>query len=124
MAAQAAASLDHVARVYTRSDLLAGRVQRDDIGRAFSLGFHGPRSGNLLILQEPYYLFDATGTSHGTPYGYDTHVPIIFLGSRIKAKAYPQRVAVNDFAPALAAILEIEQPSGSVGRVSSEMLEQ
>ena len=123
VAAQAASTEEHIARVYTRHDLIAGQVQRDDIGRAVSLGFYGPRSGNLLILQEPYYLFEATGTSHGTPYDYDTHVPIIFLGLRIKARSYPQRVAVNDIAPTLAAILQIEQPSGSIGRVLNEMLE-
>jgi predicted AlkP superfamily pyrophosphatase or phosphodiesterase len=123
VAAQAASTEEHISRVYTRHDLLAGQVQRDDIGRAVSLGFYGPRSGDLLILQEPYYLFEATGTSHGTPYDYDTHVPVIFLGSRIKARSYPQRIAVNDIAPTLAAILQIEQPSGSIGRVLSEMLE-
>jgi len=123
VAAQAASTEDHIARVYTRHDLLAGQVQRDDIGRAVSLGFYGPRSGDLVILQEPYYLFEATGTSHGTPYDYDTHVPMIFMGSRIKARSYPERVAVNDIAPTLAAILQIQEPAGSVGRVLSEMLE-
>jgi predicted AlkP superfamily pyrophosphatase or phosphodiesterase len=123
VAAQAAASEEHIARVYTRNELMAGLVQHDDIGRAFSLGLYGPRSGNLFILQEPYYLFDATGTSHGTPYNYDTHVPIIFLGPHIKTRSYPQRVAVNDIAPTLAAILQINEPSGSMGRVLTELLE-
>jgi predicted AlkP superfamily pyrophosphatase or phosphodiesterase len=123
-AAQAALTEDHIARVYTRHELQTGQVQRDDIGRAMSLGFYGPRSGDLFILQEPYYLFDATGTSHGTPYDYDNHVPVIFLGPHIKSRVYPQRISVNDIAPTLAAILQIEQPSGSIGRVLSEMLEQ
>jgi arylsulfatase A-like enzyme len=123
VAAEAASTEEHIARVYTRHDLLAGEVQRDGIGRAVSLGFYGPRSGNLLILQEPYYLFEATGASHGTPYDYDTHVPVIFLGAHIKARSYLQRIAVNDIAPTLAAILQIEQPSGSIGRVLSEILE-
>jgi predicted AlkP superfamily pyrophosphatase or phosphodiesterase len=124
VAAQAALAEDHIARVYTRHEVETGQVQRDDIGRAISLGFYGPRSGDLFILQEPYYLFEAKGTSHGTPYDYDTHVPVIFLGPHIKARVYPQRIAVNDIAPTLAAILQIEQPSGSTGRVLSEMLEQ
>ncbi len=123
VAAQAASTEEHIARVYTRHDLLNGQVQRDDIGRAMSLGFYGPRSGDLFILQEPYYLFEATGTSHGTPYYYDNHVPIIFLGSGINARWFTNRVAVNDIAPTLAAILEVEQPSGSIGRVLSEMLQ-
>jgi predicted AlkP superfamily pyrophosphatase or phosphodiesterase len=122
VAAEAVSTEEHIARVYTRHDILGGQVQRDEVGRAVSLGFYGPRSGDLIILQEPYYLFDATGTSHGTPYDYDTHVPIIFLGPRIRAQAYSQRVAVNDVAATLAAILQIEQPSASIGRVLSEML--
>ena len=122
VAASAAQAEAHIARIYTRHEILSGNVQRDDIGRAMSLGFYGPRSSDLLILQEPYYLFDATGTSHGTPYDYDNHVPVIFAGPQIKAGTYPQKIAVNDIAPTLAAILGIEQPSGSIGRILAEVL--
>jgi predicted AlkP superfamily pyrophosphatase or phosphodiesterase len=123
VAAEAARTQDHIARVYTAYDLQEGAVQRDDIGRAFSLGFFGPRSGDLFILPEPYYLFESTGTSHGTPYGYDAHVPVVFLGAGIKPGAYSQRIAVNDIAPTLAALLEVEQPSGSSGHILREILE-
>jgi hypothetical protein len=123
VAADAVMTEPHIARVYTRHDLLAGRVQPDDIGRAASLGFYGPRSGDLLIITEPYYLFYATGTSHGTPYDYDNHVPVIFLGTGIKPGQYLNRIAVNDIAPTLASILKVEQPSGSIGRILNEMFE-
>lgn len=123
VAAQAASQEAHIARVYTRDELLSGQVQRDEIGRAFSLGFYGPRSGDVLVLQEPYYLFEATGTSHGTPYDYDSHVPLIFFGPGIQARTYLGKVATNDVAPTLAEILGIEAPSGSMGRVLSEMLQ-
>jgi predicted AlkP superfamily pyrophosphatase or phosphodiesterase len=122
VAAEAAGSAEHIFRVYTRHDLLAGRVQQDSISRAVSVGFFGPRSGDLFIIQEPYYLFDATGTTHGTPYDYDNHVPILFLGTGIKPGSYSRTVAVNDIAPTVAAILQVETPSGSVGHVLSEIL--
>jgi hypothetical protein len=122
VAAEAAAAEDHIARVYTRHDLLSGSVQKDSLGQAMSFGFYGPRSGDLLILPEPYYVFEATGTGHGTPYGYDTHVPVIFLGPDIKAGEYRQPIAVNDIAPTLSSLLDVEAPSGSIGRVLSEML--
>jgi arylsulfatase A-like enzyme len=78
----------------------------------------------VYILQEPYYLFGgSSGTSHGTPYNYDNHVPIAFLGPGIKPGTYSQTVAVNDIAPTLAAILGVTEPSGSVGRVLTEMLQ-
>jgi hypothetical protein len=112
----------HIARVLTRSQLSRGEVQQDPIGRAFTAGFFPERSGDVFVLQEPYYLWDATGTSHGTPYGYDNHVPVIFMGAGIRAGQYSQPAAPNDIAPTLATILQIETPSGSVGHVLREIL--
>ncbi|HVP00349.1 MAG TPA: alkaline phosphatase family protein [Bryobacteraceae bacterium] len=122
VAADTALAEKHIARAYTRHDLESGRVQQDSIGHAASVGFYGPRSGDLYVLQEPYYLFDASGTSHGTPYNYDTHVPVIFFGPWIKAGTYPGKILVNDIAPTLAALLGVAQPTGSIGRVLAEML--
>jgi len=76
-----------------------------------------------MLLQDPYYLFEATGTSHGTPYDYDTHVPVIFLGAGIKTGDYRQTITVNDIAPTLAELLGVEQPAGSIGRILSEIFE-
>jgi len=123
VAAAAARTVDHIARVYTAQELQTGAVQQDNISRAFSLGFYGPRSGDLFLLQEPYYLFDAAGTSHGTPYAYDTQVPVLFWGPGIKPGTYAGAIAVNDIAPTLAALLGTAQPSGSIGRVLREMFE-
>lgn len=124
VAAQAASAEPHIARVYTRDQILKGEVQRDDIGRAASLGFYGPRSADLYILQEPYYLFEGTGTSHGTPYDYDNHIPVIFFGPGVKPGDYWGRIAMNDIAPTLSAMLGIEAPSGSIGRVLSELISE
>jgi predicted AlkP superfamily pyrophosphatase or phosphodiesterase len=123
VAADAAMTENHISRVYTRHDLMAGRVQQDSIGKALTLSFYSPRSGDVFIVPEPYYLTEATGTSHGTPYGYDTHVPVIFFGPQIKPGSFHQNIAVNDIAPTLATILGVETPSGSIGRVLSEILE-
>jgi hypothetical protein len=123
-AADAARAEEHIARVYTRRELLNGAVQNDQIGAAVSAGFYGPRSGDLFILPEPYYLFEPTGTSHGTPYEYDTHVPLIFLGRGIRPGTYSLAVAINDVAPTLATLLGVGQPSGSIGRILNEMLER
>jgi arylsulfatase A-like enzyme len=87
-------------------------------------GFYRQRSGDLFVIPEAYYIFgNPPGTSHGTPFNYDTHVPVIFMGPGIKAGEYYGHVAVNDIAPTLAALLGIEEPSGSVGRVLNEMLQ-
>jgi hypothetical protein len=121
VAAEAARSGDHIARVYTWHELQEGGVRQDAIARAVTMGFYGPRFGSLYILPEPYYLFEATGTSHGTPYEYDNHVPVIFLGPGIGPGVYTRTIAVNDIAPTLAALLGVDQPGGSMGSVLSEL---
>jgi len=113
---------EHIARVYTRTQLLNDAVQSDPVGVALRNGFNAERSGSLVMVLEPYWITAAAGANHGTPYDYDTHVPMLFLGPRIKAGRYDSNVAPNDIAPTLATILDIETPSGSSGRVLTEML--
>jgi hypothetical protein len=122
VAANAVRLYPHVARVYTHTQLVNGEVPHDAIGISLRNGFNPVRSGSVLFILDPYWIFSATGAAHGTPYGYDTHVPMLFLGARIKPGRYHANVAPNDIAPTLATILDIETPSGSVGRVLTEML--
>lgn len=121
-AARAASALPHVARVYTRDQLLAGAVADDRIGRRILRGFNAQRSGDLEILLEPYWLRQAQGTTHGTPYNYDAHIPLIIMGSRVKPGEYAAPVALNDLAPTLATLARVEIPAGSAGRVLTEAL--
>jgi hypothetical protein len=121
-AAETARALPHIARVFTSDELEQGEGVSDPVGRAVLLGFYGSRWGDLVILPEPYYIFSASGTTHGLPYDYDTHVPVIFMGSAIRAGVRHERIAVNDIAPTLAALLEIETPSGSFGKILSGIL--
>jgi predicted AlkP superfamily pyrophosphatase or phosphodiesterase len=124
-AAEIARGLPFIARVFTREDLLNGNAAADSVGRSMQLGFYASRSSDLILLPEPYCMFfTAPGTTHATPYGYDTHVPLIFYGAGIKKGLHYQPVAINDVAPTLAAILEVETPSGSSGRILSEVIEQ
>lgn len=120
-AAQALSQVPHVFRVYTREQLATGAVQQDPISRRVMNGFYARRSGDVEILLEPYWMFTQNGATHGTPFGYDTHVPVIFMGPGIRPGRYYESITPNDIAPTLAAILEIETPSGSVGHVLSEI---
>ena len=115
--------MPHIYRVYTRSQLSSGRVLTDLVDRRVAAGFHHERGSDLFIVSEPYWLFEARGTSHGTPYNYDSHVPVILMGPGIKPGRYLNRAAVNDIAPTLATLLEVETPSGASGRVLTEALE-
>ena len=109
--------------MYTSDQLQNGNIQPDPISRAVAYNFFAQRSGDYYVIEEPYYMFSAGGTTHGTPYDYDNHVPVIFFGVGIKPGSYHQKIAVNDIAPTLATILGVEQPAGSIGRVLGEILQ-
>jgi predicted AlkP superfamily pyrophosphatase or phosphodiesterase len=121
-AASVVRSHPHIFRVYTSDQLGSGHTLDDLIDRRVRNGYHAQRAADLFIVIEPYWLFESKGTSHGTPYNYDTHVPVILMGSAIKPGRYHRRAAVNDIAPTLATLLEIEMPTGSTGRVLDEAL--
>jgi hypothetical protein len=122
VAAAAVTQLPHVARVYTRDQLLRGEVANDRIGSRVLRGFNARRSGDLEIILEPYWMRQAQGTTHGTPYNYDAHIPLILMGPRVRAGEYAEAVALNDLAPTLATLVGVEIPAGSVGRVLTEAL--
>jgi arylsulfatase A-like enzyme len=124
VAAAAVAKVPHVARVYTRDQLLRGEVPNDRIGSRIIRGFNAQRSGDLEIILEPYWIRQAQGATHGTPYNYDAHIPLVLMGRRIKAGTYTDAVALNDLAPTLATIAGVEIPAASVGRVLTEALQQ
>lgn len=121
-AAAAASAVPRVTRVYTRDQLIRGDVPSDRIAQRVQRGFNTQRSGDLEILLEPYWIRQATGTSHGTPYAYDSHIPLILMGPRIKPGQYGDHAALNDLAPTLAALLGANMPSGAAGRVLTEAI--
>jgi hypothetical protein len=122
IAAEAAARVPHVARVYTRDQLQRGAVPNDRIGNRVMRGFNPQRSGDLEIILEPYWIRQAQGATHGTPYSYDAHIPLVLMGQRIRPGEYSAAIALNDLAPTLATLAGVEIPSGSVGRVLTEAL--
>jgi len=62
-------------------------------------------------------------SNHGSPWNYDTFVPIVFVGSGIEAARVSKPVTPYDIAPTLSARLGIKPPSGSVGKPLSEVVE-
>jgi arylsulfatase A-like enzyme len=120
-AAEAARHIAHVFRVYTREMLLNGTVDAQ-VGRRVMNGFYAPRGPDMYVLLEPYWLYGSKGTTHSTTFSYDAHVPVIFMGPGIKAGRFDKQISVNDVAPTLATYLDIETPSGSVGRCLAEIL--
>jgi hypothetical protein len=122
VAAAAAARVPHVARVYTRDQLLRGEVPNDRIASRVIRGFNAQRSGDLEIILEPYWIRQTQGATHGTPYDYDAHIPLVLMGRWIKPGSYADTVALDDLAPTLATIAGVDIPAGSFGRVLTEAL--
>jgi predicted AlkP superfamily pyrophosphatase or phosphodiesterase len=116
-AAEALRKLPYMFRVYTADQLEHDNQPGDPIGLLVERGYYRGRSGDLFLVQKPYWLASKQGTSHGTPFSYDTHVPLIFFGPGIRPGRHDENVRTADIAPTLAALLGVNTPSGSVGRI-------
>jgi len=123
-AASGAETVAPVWRTYTRSQILEGRVPPDPWSRRVLLSFHRERSGDVEVLLEPYWMSSSSGTTHGTAYSYDTHIPLMVMGPGIRPGRHDRAVVLNDLAPTLATLLGIETPSGSSGQALAEILER
>ena len=80
-------------------------------------GFNVKRSGDVLVNYEPAYVdFPHYGTTHGSPYSYDTHVPLLFYGWHVKHGSTTEQIYITDIAATLAMMLNIQFPNGSCGK--------
>ncbi len=120
VAAEALSLRPYVFRVFTREQLATG-ITSDRIGQAMTNDYFPRRSGDLFVLLDPYWMFSSGGTTHGTPFNYDTHVPVIFMGAGIKPGRYNANISITDIAPTLSTILNIEMPAGADGRALAEI---
>ena len=82
-------------------------------------GFRNERDADIVFVLKPNWLVwsNKKGTSHGTPYEYDTHVPLIFYGWKIKNSKSNAVVKITDIAPTVSKLLGIEKPEGATGKV-------
>jgi predicted AlkP superfamily pyrophosphatase or phosphodiesterase len=112
-----------VKEVYTATDL---RRNEFTLGRAhlLQMGYNHKASGDLLLILEPAWLSSSyKGTTHGTGYTYDTHVPIIFYGWNVPKGESSRFVNITDIAPTLSMLLDIRLPNGSTGHPILEILQ-
>jgi predicted AlkP superfamily pyrophosphatase or phosphodiesterase len=112
-----------VANAWTATDL-AKSQSRDGIARLVQRGFHVRRSADVCIQLQPGWIdwYRKQGTSHGSSYAYDTHVPLLFFGGGVRAGETHRAVSVCDIAPTVASWLDIQEPSGSIGQPVEELL--
>ena len=107
---------DGVQAAYTRTQLTAGVPAGDPVGRAVARSFHPKRCGDVAWVLKPYYLYSppvGTGTSHGTPHPYDTHVPLLVYGPGVRTGERSDRVSPQAAAVVLAAAAGLPPPAGA-----------
>lgn len=102
---------------YSRGQLLDGRAPGAWGQRIFN-GFNAERSGDVVLVLKPFILPSGgkSGTTHGAPYSYDTHIPVLFYGAGFKAGRYADEFNITDIAPTLCAALRMNEPAGSIGK--------
>jgi predicted AlkP superfamily pyrophosphatase or phosphodiesterase len=114
---------EHVNKVYTRSQL-EQEGYHNSTGELVQNGFDQKRSGDVFLILDPGVIsYSKTGSTHGTSYSYDTHVPLLFYGNGIKKGKTYERTVIPDIATTIAALLGIEFPNGFSGDVLTDVME-
>jgi len=120
-----------VAAVYRAEELNSGNKTISQTRTAAELSYFAGRSGDLFVLQAPYWLTDSsaegskhyTGTGHGTPYYYDQRVPVLLMGFGIQPGEYFEAITPADIAPTLGALTGVTLATHD-GRVLGEALQR
>jgi predicted AlkP superfamily pyrophosphatase or phosphodiesterase len=89
-------------------------------------GYNARRSGVITFALDPAYYSGgstkATGTTHGSWYAYDSHIPLLWMGWGIKQGSSNRPVNMTDIAPTVAALLHIQEPNGCIGKPIEEVI--
>jgi arylsulfatase A-like enzyme len=117
-----------IAYAVSSEDLRAGAVASTPVTNAVLANFNEDRSGDIYVVFEPHWFvadFDGlmVSGSHGSPWRYDTNVPIIWMGPDVPTGRIGRRVETVDVALTIAAYLGVRQPTGASGKVMTEIAE-
>jgi hypothetical protein len=126
--ARAALGVEGIAEAVTRQQLLEGELPRSPVHDRVAAAFHAGRGGDVFLVTRPHWMIGrgnpsaALSSLHGSPWTYDTYVPLVFLGGGIAPARVTRPVAPRDIAPTLAAILGTKPPTAATGAVLEEAL--
>lgn len=114
----------YVAGVYTAADMTGEPPADDPFWALYRNSFYEPRSPHFMVrLKEYYYIDDSQGaTGHGSPYDYDRHVPILFLGGGVTPARHEKDCGPEDIAPTLGKMLGVEMPLEPDTRLLDELV--
>lgn len=115
----------HIDKAYTASNLINSKFPSSGVEYLLHMGYNQKRSGDVIYVLDPSVISYSTktGSTHGSSFNYDTHVPLLFFGKGINHGASLQRTEVVDIAPTISALLGISFPNGSVGNPLEFVLE-
>ena len=118
---------DGVAAAVSSTALRTSNLPDTLLIRSILRNFHPKRSGDIYLVFEPnVFINDFDGltvaSTHGSPWRYDTYVPVIFAGAGLKPRSVSRTITPYDIAPTLAAYLGLAPPSGAVGNPLPEVL--
>ncbi len=110
-------------RVYTGDQMLRNNYT-SGIPYILQSGYHQKRSGDVLVVLKPGVIsYPETGSTHGSPQIYDTHVPLLFYGKGIRKGSTVKKTEIPDIAPTIATLLGVSFPNGTTGKPIEAVLE-
>ena len=114
---------DGISNVYTGHQMVQNNYTQG-IPYIIQNGYNQKRSGDVLLVLDPAVVYyPETGSTHGSPFSYDTHVPLLFYGKGISKGSTVERTEITDIAPTIATLLGISFPNGTTGSPIEEVLE-
>jgi len=128
LAAEGAERTPGVARAIPRWRLEGADLPPSPMTARVRAAFHAGRGGDVYLVPEPHWLLSpgkpeaVLSSLHGSPWNYDTHVPILLAGPGVTAGSWCRPVAPRDIAPTLALLLGTKPPSAATGEPLLEAL--
>ena len=115
-------SQNFISNVFTEEEI-QNSGSNNQLLQIISNGYDPKQNGELVLLFKPGFMeYSSTGTTHGSPYSYDTHVPCLFYGWKIKKGESFNKKTITQIAPTLAQKLKITMPNGTQSEVLEEVL--
>jgi predicted AlkP superfamily pyrophosphatase or phosphodiesterase len=126
VASEALLAIPGIIHVYTRTQLLNGWMPPTEISKAVARSYYPQRCGDLVILTQPFFYWGKyaekdVGSTHGTPYRYDTDVPVVFVGAPFRPGRHGE-IEMIDVAATITYLLGLPPPAACEGRAVTRIL--
>ena len=115
---------------WVKNTYTATQINENEYNNSFhsliQRGYNQKRSGDVIVSLQTGWLssyWEKGGTTHGSSYSYDTHVPLIFWGGKIPQGQTDRKVYIRDIAPTISTILGTAYPNGCTGNPLPEVTE-